>query len=68
MDNDSNSQHDNEGDSFHNIFDYDDDDDDDDDKSYINNKCKNGHSNKNYRKFKNRCASLQFYHKVIPEN
>ena len=34
MDKDSNNQHDNEGESFHNILDYD-DDDDDDDKSYI---------------------------------
>ena len=49
LDNDSNSQHDNEGDSLDNVFDYDDDNDDDDDKSYINNKCKNGHSNKNYK-------------------
>ena len=31
MDNDSNSQHDNEGDSLDNVFDYDDDDDNDDD-------------------------------------
>ena len=46
MDNDSHGQHDNEGDSLDNVFDY---DDDDDDKSYINNKCENGHSNKNHK-------------------
>ena len=38
----------------------DDDDDDDDDKSYINNKCKNGHSNKNQKSLKTGVPAYSF--------